>query len=248
MSLRITPFRHSPLILALGAALLLAGCGSKKTDDADPAESDPALTGALGDQIMVDPDLTGQNRGNSAISGGGPASAELPPQAKSPEAIAAARAEAAQLAGGTIQPAPAPGAAGNASDTAATAGQLASILPADGGKQCADKVDYSAVWATKLPATFPVYPRGHVQEAAGTDKDGCSLRVVNFITPVPVKDVVDFYYTRAKAGGFDAEHSLEGKSGTDHVLGGSKGAAAYIVTARSLANGLTEVDLVANGG
>ena len=103
MSLRVTPYRHSPLILALGAALLLAGCGSKKADDADPSESDPALTGALGDQIMVDPDLARQNPHNAALTGGGPASAAIPPEDTSAEAIAAARAEAARLAGGTLQ-------------------------------------------------------------------------------------------------------------------------------------------------
>ena len=83
-----------------------------------------------------------------------------------------------------------------------------------------------------------------MQEAAGTDADGCMLAVVNFVTPVDAKDVIDFYFTRVRAAGYDAKHSLDGK---DHVLGGSKGSAAYLIYARKLDNGVTEVDLIASG-
>src|SRR5688500_2350913 len=51
----------------LSIALLLAGCGSDETVTAEP-EDDPALSGALGEPILVDPDLVGQNRANSAAS------------------------------------------------------------------------------------------------------------------------------------------------------------------------------------
>lgn len=233
--------------LALGAAaLLLSGCGSRKDAEAHEGADDPALAGALGDQIMVDPDLAAQNRGDAAIVGGGPASGELPPHARTPEAIAAARAEAARLAGGTLQPAPA-AETGLAADvaSAATAAEMALAVPAASGTNCARKVGYTATWATRLPAAFPVYPRAAVQEAAGTDRDGCSLRVVNFLTPVDVKDVIDFYNTRALSAGYSVEHRIEK---ADHVLGGTKGAGAYLVYARRRADRLTEVDLVVNGG
>lgn len=235
--------RTTLLSLSLPLVLALSGCGDSKPADGAAGDQDPALTGALGDQIMVDPDLATQNRGNAALTGGGPATGEIPNEKRTPEFIAAAKAEAAKLAGGAIQVAPAAGSAGEGS-SAETVGQLADVLPGNGA-DCAAKVDYSAGWAVKLPQALPVYPRGHVQEAAGTDRDGCRLRVVNFLTPVGVEDVVNFYYTRARASGFDAEHRMEGG---DHVLGGSKGSAAYMVHARKLENGLTEVDLVANGG
>jgi len=230
-------------ISVLPLALALSGCGDNKAADGAAGDQDPALTGALGDQIMVDPDLAAQNRGNAVLTGGGPATGEIPKEKRSPEAIAAAKAEAAKLVGGTLQVAPSPTSEGQGT-APQSVGQVADLLPGQ-GSACASKVDFTAAWAAKLPQALQVYPRGHVQEAAGTDKDGCRLRVVNFLTPVSPDDVVNFYYTRARASGFEAEHKLEG---SDHVLGGSKGAAAYVVYVRKLANGLTEVDLVANGG
>jgi hypothetical protein len=221
-------------------ALALAACGGSEGDKA-AKEGDPALTGALSDQIMVDPDLAGQNKGGAALAGGGPASVEIPAHLRSPEAIAAAKADAANLAGGTLQKAPAASAGSNEAQATLSLADLAG----GGGGDCAGKAEYSAAWAAKMPSAFPVYPRGHVAEAAGTDKDGCRLRVVNFVTPVSADDVMDFYFTRASAAGFDAERKTEGG---DQVLGGSKSAAAYVVYVRKTADGLTEVDLVTNGG
>ena len=63
-------------------------------------------------------------------------------------------------------------------------------------------------------------------------------------TAVAPKDVIDFYYTRVLADGYDAKHRMDGK---DHVLGGGKGSAAYLIYARPLENGVTEVDLIASG-
>lgn len=235
--------RPALFLVSMPLALALAACGDKAKDDAAADGTDPALTGALSDQIMVDPDLAAQNGGNAAIGGGGPASGEIPAEKRTPEAIAQAKAEAAKLAGGAMQTAPAAVTA-NAAVDPTTPTSLADVLPGNGA-DCASKVDHTLAWAAKMPAAFPVYPRAHAQEAAGTDKDGCRLRVVNFITPVGVDDVVNFYYTRARAGGYDAEHRQEGG---DRVLGGSKGAAAYVIYTRKLPDGLTEVDLLTNGG
>lgn len=235
-------FRLTTSLLA--ATLLLSACGDKPKESAPGAESDPALTGALGDQIMVDPDLAAQNRGNAAVTGGGPATGAIPPEKATPEAAQAARTEAAAISGGKLEAAPQPGSGAAVTQAGATAQQVAAgALP--GGGNCADKADYSTAWAARLPAPFPVYPRGAVQEAAGTDKDGCKLRVVNYVTPVGIDDVVSFYFTRARMAGFDAAHR---KDGQDNVLSGTKGKGAYVVYARKLPSGLTEVDLVTNGG
>ena len=237
------PHALLPHCLLFAAALQLAACDSNKAPAAE--EADPALAGALADQIMVDPDLAGQNRAGQALGVNGPASVALPPTDRSPEVIAAARAEALKIAGGSITAAPVPvsGPAAAGADVV-TPAQMAEAAKGI-GSGCADKVEYSAGWAARLPAGLTVYPRGHVIEAAGTDRDGCRLRVVNFVTPVSGKDVIDFYYTRVRAAGYDAEHRLEGN---DSVLGGGKDTAAYVVYARKLGNGLTEVDIVANGG
>lgn len=233
-----TPARLA--LSSLASVILLAGCGGSDTAEKPRSESEPAVTSALGDEIMVDPELAGQ-QGGAATS-----QIELPPEQRTPQAIAAAKAEALKLAGGAIQPAPAPVAGGSVTklvESAATAAQVAAAAKT-GNVDCAGKVQYSAQWATSLPDALSVYPRGAVQEAAGTDADGCRLRVVSFVTPVEVSDVIDFYHTRARAAGYDATQQAEGQ---DRVLGGKKGAAAYLVYARKLDNGLTEVDLVASG-
>jgi len=231
----------NPLLTSIVGVLLLAGCGSGGDKAPAPkAEDDPAVTSALGDEIMVDPELAGQQGGPGASA------IELPPEQRTPEAAAAAKAEAVKLAGGTIQSAPTPSGGndlGKLIEGAATAAQVAAAAKT-GKVDCAAKVAYSAKWANALPPALAVYPRGAVQEAAGTDSDGCRLRVVNFTTPVTPGDVVDFYYTRVRAGGYDASHQVDGK---DHVLGGKKAGGAYLVYARALDNGLTEVDLVASG-
>ena len=238
--------------LALSPALLLAACGGSDEGTQASADSDAALAAALGDQIMVDPDLAGQNRANSAVSaniGNG----ELPPEMRSPEAIARARAEALKLVGGPGGMKKAPAAIESSgklpADAAYSIAARAAANP--GNEDCtkaidyANPADYTTLWAAKLPATFPVYPQGSVQEAAGTDTGACALRVVSFITPVPLGEVIDFYYTRAAAGGFKTQHLQDGD---DDVLGGVKGKQSFTVYARKLPTGLTEVDLVTSGG
>lgn len=233
-----TPARS--MVASLASVLLLAGCGSADKAEKAKAENDPAVTSALGDEIMVDPELAGQQgpAGGSAI--------ELPPERRTPEAIAAMKAEAAKLAGGEIHSAPAPSDGGDATrlvEGAATAAQMAAAART-GKVDCAGKVEYSANWVNSLPAVLAVYPQGAVQEAAGTDSEGCKLRVVSFVTPVGPGDIIDFYYTRVRSGGYDASHRVDGEG---HVLGGNKAGAAYLVYARKLDNGLTEVDLVSSG-
>lgn len=241
------PIPLSPVILAAVAALLLAGCDEAPDPAAVIDEDDPALSAALEDQIMVDPDLVGQNRANSAAAMP-PTDGSLPTVDPHPEAIVAARADALRLVGG-------PGRMRKAQEPRAVAGALpegaaltaaARAAAASGGKtDCAAQAQYTMQWAARLPEAFPVYPRGAVQEAAGTDADGCSLRVVNFVTPVPLGEVMDFYFTRAAASGFSAQRVLQDG---DDVLGGVKGQASYVVYARRLPSGNTEVDLVTSGG
>ena len=232
----------APLLLAS----LLAACGGDATVVAE-RDDDPAVTSALGDQIMVDPDLVGQNRANSAAAMPSQ-DGSLPTIDANPEAVAAARAAALQLVGGPGRMRKAPDAREVAdalpADAALTAAARAAAAPgADAA--CTDRAEYTAQWAARLPAPFPVYPRGAVQEAAGTDAAGCALRVVNFVTPVPLGEVMDFYFTRARSAGFSAQRVLQQG---DDVLAGVKGRASFVVYARRLPTGNTEVDLVTSGG
>lgn len=228
---------------ALACALALAACGDNAEESAD-GTMDPASEQALNDQIMVDPDLAGQNEGNAALTGG--TDQTIPAENMTPEAIQAAKDAAFALVGGSdgFKDLPEPVSMdGKLPETAAlTAAARAAVSP--GGANCSDSVKYSASWAAKLPSIFPVYPRGTTKEAAGTDMGDCALRVVNYLTPVPMEDVLKFYYSRAQTGGYSAEYTL--RDG-DNIVSGTKGKAAYVVYARKLGNGLTEVDLVTSG-
>ena len=92
-----------PIILPL--ILTLAACGEEAKPD-PRTERDAAVAAALDDPIMADPDLASQNRGNTALSGGGPAMAEIPPDKRTPEEAERARTAAQELLGGRIAPAP----------------------------------------------------------------------------------------------------------------------------------------------
>ena len=158
----------------------------------------------------------------------------------SASAIEAARERAAQMVGGPeelVNPGQPRRLAGSDTVTA-TMRQAATTMQGDG--DCFSNVEYTTSWAAKLPAEFPVYPRGNTVEAAGTDAGNCAMRVVSFRTPVPLEDVMAFYYTRAEGAGYDAEYvQVE----NEHVLSGTNGNAAFTIYGRRAGENLTEVDL-----
>ena len=239
------PFHSSTaLSVAILPLMLLAACGGSPDDAAVDGEMDPATQAALNDEIMVDPDLANQNEASAGVTGA--SNNSLPATATTPAAIKAAKEEAMALVGGSVNLKPAPTAKAISGDVppnaVLTAASRAALTP--GGADCSSAVEYSAAWAARLPATFPVYPRGSTQEAAGTDKGQCSLRVVNFLTPVGQSDVLSFYHSRALNGGYSSEHL---KVAGDNVISGTKGAASFVVYVRKQANGLTDVDLVTSG-
>ena len=237
--------RRSALVLA--GALLVSACGPKSQQPAQPGNDDAAMATALGKPITTDPDLAGEN-GADAAAFVPSADGTVPSIDMSPEAVNAARAAALQLVGGPGAMKKAPDAAQIngplPQDSALTAAARAAASPGGQG-DCAAKARYTTQWAAKLPDAFPVYPRAAVQEAAGTDEGACNLRVINFTTPVPLPEVLDFYFTKATSAGFSAQHV---RDGGDDVLGGTRGRASYVVYARKLPNGGTNVDLVTNGG
>ena len=237
--------RYRPVLL-LGCVLLaLAACKpADKPGDAN-AERDPAAAAALNDPIMVDPDLAAQNRGNSALSGGGPAQGDLPGFVRTPEEAATARAAALTRLGGTLAAAPAPSASQPASRLAGAL-TMPALAAAAGiaAPACADQLSFTMAWAAQLPAGLPIYPRGHAIMAAGSDAAGCKVRAVRFVTPVSLSDAVDFYYASARAAKLPAERRREG---SDEVIAGASGGAAYAVYVRPRDDGQTEVDLFTTG-
>lgn len=234
---------NRPLI-PLALLLALAACGQGKPDDSALAKRDPAVSGALADPVMADPDLAAQNRGNAALSGGGPASGEIPPEKRSQDEVDEAKAAAIAMLGGTIPPAPMAEIrdAQSPAAQAPTAAALARATPF--AASCAGKLTYTAAWAAKMPARLPIYPRAHVREAAGVDDATCHIRVVRFVTPVPVADVIDFYHAAARAAQLPASRR---KAGNDEVVGGGSGATGWVLFARPRQDGMSEAQLVTAG-
>lgn len=229
--------------LPLLVVSLLTACGDAAVPETTPSR-DPAIIGALSEPLLSDPDLVGASRNATMLSGGGLAEGGVPLFGPDDQEAARARDEAARQLGGAIAAAPraATGPAVSAIAQAATAGGVASALPF--AAKCAAALDYSFVWAARLPSAVPIYPRAHAQEAAGSDAGGCRLRVVNFRTPVAVSDVVDFYHASAMRSGLLPRVSMAGK---DVVVSGAKGGLSFAIYARQAPDGLTEVDLVTQG-
>lgn len=233
---------HASLVLALG----LAACGGAETEQAklDTLDkelignaADPALTAALEDQIMVDPQLAGQRRAGRDGAAPGGLSQPIPPDRQAGQA----QADYA-LANGKLLRTPAPGPlAAEGRDGGVTLGQLAAKQ--GGASGCADKLEYSARWAARLSADTPVYPGANVVEAAGANEAPCRMRVVTFRSPAGKQAILDYYYTKAVRGGYSAEHQSDGR---EHVLGGTKADDAFVLFMRDLPGGGTEVDLVSN--
>jgi hypothetical protein len=237
--------RAGPAHLAgIAGLLLVAACSQPEQGATDRAPEDPLVAEALADPILTDPDLTAQNQVNAALAVAGPVNAALPPIDRGEEAIAAATEAAQRLVGSGIPPLPEPAKADlRALREAVTAVQMAAAagaLPAG----CAAKVEYTARWAALLPAPLQVYPRGAVEEAAGSDAPGCRLRVVHFKVPVAAADVAAFHHARLRGGGLPVRYAAEGE---EHVLRGRRDASSYLIYVREAADGLTAADIVVAG-
>lgn len=221
--------------LLLGPTLLaVSACGGgtptdSKADKLDErllgkGNADPVLTAALEDQIMVDPSLANMANRNAVRAPDAPMTAPVPPETTGPSA-AAERPDSPTL--------------GQIARRQATAAR-------DRFNGCGLDVDYAMGWANRLPADVPLYPRARVEEAAGSDMQGCKLRAVTFTTQAPARAVIDFYIGQTKRSGFASSTEVKGR---ETLVGGTRsdGAAYYVVVTPAEAGG-TIVDLVLNNG
>ena len=243
---------RTPRVWPVLLAALLCACGSKpdtgqriaSLDDeltganANSPAKDPAVTAALHDQIMVDPDLLQQSNAGAVRPPPRPVSGALP----SPD-IAAKSGPAETETLRHAPPATADCKQCAAARRALTLGALAERTGAPA--TCTAAIGYSASWSTKLPAAVPLYPDARVTEAAGADGRGCTLRVVSFRSSAAIARVLDWYYTRTTKAGYSAQHGVEG---AQHSLGGTKpGGGAFLVMLRPRGDG-TDVDLMVDAG
>ena len=165
----------------------------------------------------------------------------------SPEAIAAAQAQAKEIAGGDAQWRTAPEARVASGDLPADSilnQALAGANTGDSQADCASAAEFGNEWASRLPETFPVYPGAAVTEAAGTDAGGCNLRVVNFMTAVSKAEVMNFYYTLAANEGYSTQRV---SAGGEDTLGGSMAGSQFVVVGRERAGGGADFDLIVSG-
>lgn len=248
-------------VVALPLALL--ACGKREEDrnldslDNELVEagsggtnaSDPAMTAALHDQIMVDPALTQHANADSIRPPAQPYSGGVPPTgiAQTPGSNTGTAGAATSE---TIKPAPAPSTdcpGCTAARESLTLGALASRQKDRRTSACAGAMRYSASWADRLPVDVPLYPGARVTEAAGANSATCALRAVSFSTNARLQTVVDWYYTRVTNSGFTAEHQSDG---TQHTLGGTRDGdgGAYVLFLSPRRDGGTDVDLIANNG
>lgn len=251
-------FRWTLIVAALGT---LAGCGGDADNNLSDLDArltnsgDPAINGALQDDIVVDPKLAGQSNGNA----GRPADGALPgPLAGGANrADQARRAESAARAalGGSVEAAPKPVHASactscSAEERPMTLGALArdqknGRTPKGG---CNADLAYGSAWANRMPDGFAAYPQARIVEAAGVMNGRCNVRVISFTTAASIKSVMDYYATRARRAGYDAEYEIRG---ADHMLGGMRVSdqAAYVVMAQDdRASAVTAVQIVASNG
>jgi len=216
---------RSSLMVFCCAALALGGC-HRKHEQKTVAQldrelmtenaADPAVKGALQDQIMVDPQLAAQANSHSVRPPDEPYSTPLPPTDR-----------ATPKAGQTPQ----------------TLAQTARSDIAESKAGCNFAVRYSATWATRLPTDLPIYPQGHVSEAAGSDTPTCHLRVVSFTSNAPAASVADFYMTHGHDAGYAPSHTGDTIRGTR-----TKDGAMIVITIGTTNAGGSAVDIVTNAG
>lgn len=222
--------------LALVLALPLGGCGKKEGDDLNALDARLTNNAAeeLANQIVVDPRLAGQ-AGRDA---------KLPTLEGD---AAKALAESVKLAGGRLLATPAPVPDDGKAPDASLATVAREQQEPGGNAFCRKRLAQGLQWGSRLPEPFAVYPGAELKEAAGADKDGCTLRVATFVTPVPRQSVMDYYYTQARRAGFDAEHKV---MGGDHVLGGTRkdDGSAFLLLFTDADGGKTSVDVIADNG
>lgn len=230
-------------ILILAAPMLigsLAAC-DRATDVDMPTEFDPAVAQALGDQLMVDPDLVGQNEASAALTGGSDQS--LPLEIATTEAIRDAKQKALVLAGknGVLPDLPKPGLLGQSASVSILADEVSRVV---GPSQCMAGARQSAIWAARLPDALPIYPRGATQDAWGSDASGCAFRAIRFTTPIAQTDVAAFYVAIAHKAGFRPRY-LAGED--ERRIEGSRGPTRLAVHLRPGLDDTTEVDLIVAG-
>lgn len=214
--------RFVPLLLCSA----LSGCGSSPSGNANGSTVDPAVTSALADPLMTDPQLDRRSNADVLRPADEPYQAITPPG--SPDPVR-----------GTMP--------GDALPTAvARAKQAMADGPATAFTGCDLGIGYSYGWADRLSPEVALPAEAQVAEAAGSNTAKCQLRIVAYSAALASNTVLDSYRRVAKAGGYTSSEIQKAKA-TVLIATRNRDGAAFIVTVISAGSSST-VDLVSNRG
>lgn len=226
--------------LILAILVGISGCSDDGAEIDEDNSRDPLIEQALGDHLMVDPDLASQNEANAVLTIGFDSS--IPPLVSGPDQRDAT-IEATRrllLEGGSIADLPL---GSDDREWANLAGALTAAERAsriDFAKECADGLNYSAIWAARLPEYAVIAPYGSVVEAAGNSKASCNIRIVTYLSDLPVEEIMQFYFTLAERAKLDLTYT----KGDENAIQAVSKRAKLVVHARKRNGFQTEVDVI----
>ena len=225
---------------ALCALATLASCSDEETEQATGAPADPLIQRALNAPLMTDPDLASLNEANAALTVN--YEQTLPPVDRSERAIAAARdaSRLLLLERGAIPNLPEPKPTDDLPDLVGAMTALDVAKRIGFASDCTNDIGTSAIWAADLPQYADIVVRGSVMDAAGSDRAGCQVRIVRYLTPMEIEDVALFHYANAKRLGFDL--ALVGDA-ERAIIGRDDAGARLHVQMRETGDGLVAVDI-----
>lgn len=227
------------------AALLLLSAGlSSCGEDSDEAIVPPHNV-ALERPIASDLDLALSNDSDAALGLAGGSAAGMPRVDTSPATIARIREAATRIVGGNQAMRDAP----PVSETRLDEGDILTLeqrFVSSGltNPACARRVSYGGRYAATMPQPFALYPESALQDAAGFDGEACVLRGAVFRTPISVQEVLDFYFTRAAAAGYEPTRLRVGDADVLLAQRGNRKLALYLF---ALDDGVTQAELLTVG-
>ena len=209
--------------IAFALCLFIAGC-SKPVATGNAANTlDPAVTAALSDPIMVDPQLDRRSNADALRPADQPYQALIPPGTPDPTRGGAAPTVVARV-----------------KDTV-----IGDRIMAFAG--CDMDVRYGIGWANRLPAELVLPEGAQVSEAAGSETARCRVRVVSFSHDADPPAALAFYRDIGRRGGFALAETREG-DGTVLTAIRARDGAAFMATVTPVGDGDSAIDLMVNRG
>lgn len=207
-------------LVTVSVFALLAACGTAPVPETTENAVDPAITAALADPIMADPQLDRRANRDVLRPDDEPYRAMIPPG--SPQV--ARKTGAATLAART-EP-----------DMRGANGAFA---------RCDRNVRYSYGWAADLPSAVPLPPEAAVAEGAGSDATDCRLRLIAYSAALTPEALIGRYRNVARAAGFELRETAKGGAITITAL--RRDGAAFVARIEPDDSG-SVVDLAVNRG